>query len=47
VVSAGLSVETLKGNVGSFVLRLGLNILWVTKRNGLHRVPKITIPYSN
>jgi hypothetical protein len=38
VVSAGLSIETLKGNFGSFVLRSGLSIPWVTKRSGLHRV---------
>jgi hypothetical protein len=37
--SSGLSIKTLKGNVGSFVLRPGLNIPWVTKRSGLHRVP--------
>jgi hypothetical protein len=29
----------LKGNVGSFVLRPGLSIPWVTKRSDLHRVP--------
>jgi hypothetical protein len=34
-----LSIETLKGNVGSFVLRPGLSKPWVTKRSGLHRVP--------
>jgi hypothetical protein len=39
VVSVNLSIETLKGNVGSFVLRPGLSIPWVTKRSGLHRVP--------
>jgi hypothetical protein len=39
VVSTGLSVKTLKGNVGRFVLRLGLSIPWVTKRSGLHRAP--------
>jgi hypothetical protein len=39
VVSTGLSIETLKGNVGNFVLRPGLSIPWVTKRSGLHSVP--------
>jgi hypothetical protein len=37
--SSGLSIETLKGNVGSFVPRPGLSIPWMTKRSGLHRVP--------
>jgi hypothetical protein len=37
--SSGLSIEMLKGNVGSFVLRPGLSIPWVTKRSDLHRVP--------
>jgi hypothetical protein len=35
--SSGLSIKTLKGNIGSFVLRLGLSIPW--ERGGLHRVP--------
>jgi hypothetical protein len=39
VVSAGLSIKTLKGNVGSFVLSPGLSIPWVTKRSGLYRLP--------
>jgi hypothetical protein len=34
-VSAGLSIETLKGNIGSFVP----SIPWVTNRSGVHRVP--------
>jgi hypothetical protein len=37
--SSGLSIKTLKGNVGSFVLRTGLCIPQVTKTSGLHRVP--------
>jgi hypothetical protein len=37
--SSGLSIKTLKENVGSFVLRLGFRIPWLTKRSGLHRVP--------
>jgi hypothetical protein len=36
---SGLSIETLKENVGSFVLRPGLSLPWVTKRRSLHRVP--------
>jgi hypothetical protein len=39
VVSTGLSMKTLKENVGRFVLRPGLSIPWVTKRSGLPRVP--------
>jgi hypothetical protein len=39
VVSTGLSIETLKGNVGNFVLRPSLSIPLMTKRSGLHRFP--------
>jgi hypothetical protein len=39
MISAGLSIKTLRRDVGSFVLRSGLSVPWVTKRSGLYRVP--------